>query len=311
MKRKIFLIAVLLMGLILAGCKSGGQEQAKIIGEVNGDKISQAEFDQHLKILKITYEQQVFGGTGKLDESKDKETIKRLEEQTFKEMVLQKILWQQAKEQGIKVSDSEVDKIMKQQDYKTFLAESGLEEKYFRQEMKTQILYWKLHDKITAKTTVSDEEAQAYYKENTSKYNEEGGIQISHILVDTEKEARDILAKLNNGADFAEMAQQYSNCPSKNQGGDLGLVNEGSNFVPEFQEAALKLQPGELTKESVKTEHGYHIIKAGEKKEAKSKSFDEAKNSVIADLKSEKKDKAFDQYLNNLYEKAEIKDLRK
>lgn len=311
MNKKILLITVLIMGLVLAGCKSSGQEQAKIIGEVNGDKISQAEFDQHLKILKITYEQQVFGGTGKLDESKDKETIERLEEQTFKEMVLQKILWQQAKEQGIKVSDSEVDKIIEQQDYKKFLEESGLEEKHFRQEMKTQILYWKLHDKVTAKTTVNDEEAKAYYEENINKYNEEGGIQISHILVAAEKEARDILAKLNDGADFAEMARQYSNCPSKNQGGDLGVVNENSNFVPEFQEAALKLQPGELTKEPVKTEHGYHLIKAGDKKEAQNKSFEEVKNSVMADLNNEKKDKAYNDYLNNLYEKAEIKDLRK
>ncbi|MDD2373629.1 MAG: SurA N-terminal domain-containing protein, partial [Syntrophomonadaceae bacterium] len=71
MNRKIVLIAVLIMGLILAGCKSGGQEQAKIVGEVNGDKISQAEYDQHFKILKLTYEQQVLGGSGKLDESKD------------------------------------------------------------------------------------------------------------------------------------------------------------------------------------------------------------------------------------------------
>lgn len=311
MNRKIFLIALLLMGLLLVGCKSGAEEQAKFIGEVNGDKISQTEFDQHLKILKLTYEQQIFGGTGKLDESKDQEIIKKLEEQTFKEMVLQKILWQQAKEHSIKVSDSEVDKILKQQDYTKFLEESGLEEKYFRQEMKTQILYWKLHDKVTAKTTVSDEEAKAYYEENTSKYSEEDGIQISHILVATEKEAGDILAKLNNGADFAEMARQFSNCPSKNQGGDLGLVNEGSNFVPEFQEAALKLQPGELTKEPVKTEHGYHLIKAGDKQEARTPSFEEVKNSVVTDLKNEKKDKAFEDYLKDLNEKADIKDFRK
>ena len=311
MNRKIVLIVALIMGLILAGCNSGAQEQAKIIGEVNGDKISQAEYDQHFKILKITYEQQFLGGSGKLDESKDQETIKKLKDQTFKEMVLQKILWQQAKERDIKISDSETDKILKQQDYKKFLEESGMEEKYFRQEMKTQILYWKLHDKVTAKTTVSDEEAKAYYEENISKYNEEGGIQISHILVATEKEARDILAKLNSGTDFADMARQYSTCPSKERGGDLGVVNEGSNYVPEFQEAALKLQPGELTKDPVKTEHGYHIIKAGDKKEAQTPSFEEVKNSVITDLESEKKDKAYNDYLSNLYEKAEIKDLRK
>lgn len=311
MNRKIFWVALLLLGLMLAGCKSDGGDTAKIIGEVNGDKISQTEFDQHLKILKLTYEQQVLGGSGKLDESKDQETIKRLEEQTFHEMVLQKILWQQAKEQGIKVSDSEIDKIMKQQDYEKFLEESGLDEKHFRQEMKTQMLYWKLHDKVTAKTKVNDEEAKAYYEKNISKYSETGGIQISHILVATEKEARDILAKLNGGADFADLARQYSTCPSKEQGGDLGPVNKGSDLVPEFKEAALRLQPGELTKEPVKTKFGYHIIKAGDKKEARTPSFEEVKNSVITDLKNEKKDKAYNDYLNNLNEKADIKDFRK
>ena len=318
MDRKIFLIALLIMGLILAGCKSdgvqeqtSGQEQAKIIGEVNGDKISQTEFDEHLKILKLFYEQQMWGGSQKLDESKDKETIEKLEEQTFKEMVMQKILWQQAKEQNIKISDSEIDKIMKQQDYKTFLEESGLDEKYFRQELKTQLLYGKLHDKVTGKTKVNDEEAKAYYEENISKYSEEGGIQISHILVATEKEARDILVKLNGGADFADLARQYSTCSSKEQGGDLGPVNEGSNLVPEFKEVALKLQPGELTKDPVKTQFGYHLIKAGDKKEAQTPSFEEVKNPVMADLKKEKKDKAFADYLKNLEDKAEIKDLRK
>lgn len=309
MNRKIFWVAVLLTGLlVLVGCKSDGGDTAKIIGEVNGDKINQAEFDQHYKILKMTYEQQVLG-MGELDEKKDQEVIEKLEKQTFENIVIQKILWQEAKEQNIKISDSEVEKNLGS-GYKEFLEEIGLEEKHFRQQIKTELLYQKLYDKVTAKTKVSDEEAQKYYEENISKYSEEGGIQIAHILVETEKEARDILAELNNGADFADLARQHSNCPSKEQGGDLGVVNESHNFVPEFKEAALKLQPGELTKEPVKTEHGYHLIKAGEKKEARSKSFEEAKNSVIIDLETEKKDKAFGDYLNNLYEKAEIKDLR-
>ena len=59
MKKRYFLAAVLLLALLAAGCQSGSQAQSKIIAEVNGDKITQTEFDQHLKLLKFTYEKQV------------------------------------------------------------------------------------------------------------------------------------------------------------------------------------------------------------------------------------------------------------
>lgn len=310
MKKKYFLIALLILGLLVAGCKPGSQAQSTVIAEVNGDKITQTEFDQHLKLLKFTYEKQVLG-TGKLDAVKDKETISKLEEQAYKEMILQKLLWQEAEKQKTEIKDSEVDEALKDQDIKTFLGDSGMEEKYFRQEMKTQILYWKIRDKVTAKISVNEEEAQKYYQDNIGQYTEPGGIQISHILVETEKEALDILAKIKAGSDFAELAKQYSTCSSKEQGGDLGIVSDSSNLVAEFKDVALKLQPGEITQEPVKSEFGYHIIKAGEKVESKIHSFEEVKNSVIGELENQKKDQAYGNYLENLNKKAEVKDLRK
>lgn len=310
MKKKYFLIALLILGLLVAGCKPGSQAQSTVIAEVNGDKITQTEFDQHLKLLKFTYEKQVLG-TGKLDAVKDKETISKLEEQAYKEMILQKLLWQEAEKQKTEIKDSEVDEALKDQDIKTFLGDSGMEEKYFRQEMKTQILYWKIRDKVTAKISVNEEEAQKYYQDNIGQYTEPGGIQISHILVETEKEALDILAKIKAGSDFAELAKQYSTCSSKEQGGDLGIVSDSSNLVAEFKDVALKLQPGEITQEPVKSEFGYHIIKAGEKVESKIHPFEEVRNSVIGDLENQKKDQAYGNYLENLNKKAEVKDLRK
>lgn len=311
MNKRYFLVALLLLGLLLAGCKSGSQAQSAVIAEVNGDKVTQTEFDQHLKLIRFTYEKQVLG-TGKLDDAKDKETISRLEEQAYKEMVLQKLLWQEAEKQKIKVNDSDVDKVLKGQDVESFLKDSGMEEKYFRQEMKTQILYWQIRDKVTGKISVDEEDALKYYQDNISQYTEPGGIKISHILVGTEKEAQDILGKLHAGGDFAELARQYSTCPSKEQGGDLGIINnETQNCDPDFKEAALKLQPGEITQQPVKSQFGYHIIKAGEKVESKIHPFEEVKNSVIADLENQKKDKAYQDYLEGLNKKAEVKDLRK
>lgn len=80
-----------------------------------------------------------------------------------------------------------------------------------------------------------------------------------HILVDTEQQANDILAQLEQGADFQKLAQQYSACPSKRNGGDLGEFRKG-DMVPAFDKAVFSC---ELLKPfgPVKTQFGYHLIK--------------------------------------------------
>ncbi|MEC5343710.1 peptidylprolyl isomerase PpiC [Brenneria populi] len=80
-----------------------------------------------------------------------------------------------------------------------------------------------------------------------------------HILVDTEQQAKDILAQLEQGADFQKMAQKYSTCPSKRNGGDLGEFHKG-DMVPAFDKAVFSC---ELLKPCgpVKTQFGYHLIK--------------------------------------------------
>jgi peptidyl-prolyl cis-trans isomerase C len=82
-------------------------------------------------------------------------------------------------------------------------------------------------------------------------------IQASHILVKTEKEADFILAELKNKKSFPELAQKYSMCPSKSQGGDLGWFGKGM-MVPEFEQAAFNAKLNIPVK--VKTEFGWHVI---------------------------------------------------
>ncbi|MFT7616320.1 MAG: peptidyl-prolyl cis-trans isomerase C [Candidatus Woesearchaeota archaeon] len=84
-------------------------------------------------------------------------------------------------------------------------------------------------------------------------------IQASHILVKTEKEAIDILAEIKQGADFANQAKKHSSCPSKNQGGDLGMFSRGM-MVKEFEDAGFALEVGKIS-EPVKTQFGWHLIK--------------------------------------------------
>jgi parvulin-like peptidyl-prolyl isomerase len=84
-------------------------------------------------------------------------------------------------------------------------------------------------------------------------------IRASHILVDTEEEAKSLKARIDGGADFAQLAAGHSNCPSSEQGGDLGFFRRGM-MVKAFEDAAFALAKGQVSG-PVKTEFGWHLIK--------------------------------------------------
>ncbi len=85
-------------------------------------------------------------------------------------------------------------------------------------------------------------------------------ITAKHILVEKKSLAEEIIEKINGGALFEEMAREYSTCPSKKKGGNLGEFGRGQ-MVKEFEIEAFKLQKGQMTQVPVKTKFGYHIIK--------------------------------------------------
>jgi len=96
-----------------------------------------------------------------------------------------------------------------------------------------------------------------YVKETPARQE----ISARHILVQTESEAKDVLAQLKKGADFSELAKTRSIDPTaKEQGGDLGFFTR-EEMVPEFSDAAFKLKDGEISPAPVKTQYGWHIIK--------------------------------------------------
>ena len=79
-----------------------------------------------------------------------------------------------------------------------------------------------------------------------------------HILVETEKECADLKAQIKDGADFGELAQKHSKCPSKAKGGDLGEFGQGQ-MVPEFDKVVFNEEVG-VAHGPVKTDFGYHIL---------------------------------------------------
>jgi peptidyl-prolyl cis-trans isomerase C len=89
-------------------------------------------------------------------------------------------------------------------------------------------------------------------------------VRASHILVNTEQEAKNIIAQLNAGSKFEELAKKHSSCPSGQKGGDLGFFTRGK-MVPEFEQAAFGLKNGQVSG-PVRTAFGFHIIKVTDTK---------------------------------------------
>ncbi len=168
-----------------------------------------------------------------------------------------------------------------------------------------QVLIHELLSKeIQQKVGVKEEEIKGYYESHKSEFGEPEKIKARHILVDSEKEAKRILKKLNKGADFAAVAKKKSKCPSKDKGGDLGFFDKG-RMAKEFEEAAFNLKVGEMSG-IVKTQFGWHIIKLEERQAAKVKPYSEASAFIKRVLSAKKQEQLFNVYIQDLKDKNKV-----
>ena len=172
----------------------------------------------------------------------------------------------------------------------------------FKEELarvKEQLLTQYAISKAVDGVTVTDIEARKFYDENKDKFQGQPVVSASHILVSREAEANEIKAKIESGEmSFEDAAKQYSSCPSKARGGDLGEFGRGQ-MVPEFEQAAFDMEIGEL-RGPVKTQFGYHLIRLDGKKTSEPVSFDQAKDMIKARLYDEKRQKAYQSKVNQL-----------
>lgn len=116
------------------------------------------------------------------------------------------------------------------------------------------------------KDSVTEDALNARYEEEVARLPKEQ-LSASHILVETEEEAADLIAQLEDGADFAALAEEHSKDPgSAQRGGSLGNFTPGRMVKP-FEDAAMALEVGEMTEEPVKSQFGYHIIRLDDRGE--------------------------------------------
>ena len=154
-------------------------------------------------------------------------------------------------------------------------------------------------DKAISAVKVTDEDVKKYYEENKEQFVTGESVNASHILVSSEEEALDVLAKINGGdVTFEEAAQTYSSCPSKDAGGSLCDFTRGQ-MVPEFDTAVFEMGVGEIAG-PVKTQFGYHIIKLNAKNESKALDLAEIRGELEQMLYSEKRREAYERKINQL-----------
>ena len=161
-------------------------------------------------------------------------------------------------------------------------------------------------------SSVTDADKQSYFNANKDAFNG-AKVKASHVLIDTRnlktdaelEEAKKMIdivkIEIDKGADFAEMARKYSNCPSAENGGDIGFFQRKGSIVEEFAVVAFAMKAGEIS-EPVKTQFGYHIIKVTEKEDGKDVNYADVSDMVdfvYMQLKTES-------LLKELHDKAEI-----
>ena len=278
MKKLAILITAI---LLVCGVQARSQQLLDGIAAIVGDEII---LDSEVAQYAITLALQM-----KLDIQKEPQKFEELRKNTLQNLVVQKILLAQAREDSIMVEDSQVDQVLDQQ-VNQWIQQIGSErkvEEYFgspirkvkrrvRREVREHLLVEKLQQEKLQKIKITRQEVEQFYQTMRDSLPEiKESVEISHVLrevtpsTESKQKARNkiagILQRLRSGEDFAELARQYSEDPgSAAKGGELGFIQRG-DFVKDFEEVAFALQPGQLS-DIVETQFGFHIIQLLERR---------------------------------------------
>ncbi len=152
-------------------------------------------------------------------------------------------------------------------------------------------------DRVRAEVKLDEAEIKKYYSQHLAEYQVPERVKVSHILfktegktadetATTERKAREVLAQIKAGGDFADLARENSEDSSAANGGDIGWIVRGQT-VKEFEDAAFTMKPGQVS-DLIKTTYGFHIIKVFEKQTAHLQTFEEVRGQIREQLERQK-----------------------
>lgn len=273
------LIAAALCAAALFGCQGGtpstdskpaAKNDGQVLADVNSGSITTGDFNRELKNLPDYLKAMADTPEGR--------------KEMLDTMVIRELILQQAAKDGLDKGAEIEDKM--------------------RDLKKRLIVEAFLKKKVEIESQVSDADLQKFYEQNKEKFKSGEQIKASHILVKTEKEAKDVLAQIKAGGNFEELAKKSSVDSSAAKGGDLGWFGKGS-MVPVFEKAALALKEGQVS-DVVKSDFGFHIIKLTGKRAAGIRPLEEVKDQIKGAIMPSKQQEIFQKIKEELKKNAKI-----
>ena len=165
--------------------------------------------------------------------------------------------------------------------------------------VKEQLLMEYAISKCVDSVRVTEDEVRGYYDSHKDEMTEGETVNASHILVDSEEKANEILASIQAGeVSFEDAARDNSSCPSSSQGGNLGDFGRGQ-MVPEFDQACFEMEEGEV-RGPVKTQFGYHLIRLNKKSPAVALSYNDVRAQLYEQITRERQQAAYQSKINQL-----------
>lgn len=253
--------------------------------------------------------------------SKGLDKRERYKKEALDGLIEEELLYKEALKRGLQVSEEAIEAVIKEnikrlgskKRFEEVLKGRGLSLKAFRERVKKAQLVQALLREIKKESSYSEEELRDYYEKNKSRFKRPESLHLYHILIKVnpsmpnEEDIKGALAKelrerIDRGEDFRDIASRYSEDPYRVKAGDLGFVHRGQLSPDELEQAAFALKEGEIAG-PIRTIHGFHIIKAGERRpeevldfasvkerlsqELEDKRFKEKKKDLITKLKRE------------------------
>ncbi|MGM0499329.1 MAG: peptidyl-prolyl cis-trans isomerase [Bacillota bacterium] len=337
LKKKILIIsAIMLLVLSIPVIAQDAQdinetvteETPEVAAYVNGNEISMQELEQFAGVrnilMQLLQSNQEFASVILQTES-GQNVVEEFRKLKLEQLVTNELLVQEAKDRGIEVSNDEMNNIFDQQ-VNALREQNNLNEEQLEKAIQQQgfesmqqykdmffennmngFLVNKLREEVINEVEVSDEEAKEFYDNNKQQFETAEQKRVSHILFDEKTKAEEVLAEIESGADFAEMAREHSTGPTSEKGGDLGFITAGERGLDEtFRDAAMALNVGEVSSEPVETQFGFHLIKVTDFREAGVRDFEEVKSQIKNQLRSQKQSQTFQEFVESLREAAEI-----
>jgi len=294
------------------------QDPGAMVASVNGVSINAGEVALTVKGLLAQY------GAG-MPEEQLQALEPKLREQAVENLISKRLLIQEADKLNIQPTDQDIEteianvstQFPSPEVFQEQLAAMGVSQEQLRKDVQEHLKVKGVFEQATASLQpVTEEEINSFYAEKKDTFKVAEQVRASHILFKIEqdaseetralkrKELEDVRERILGGADFAELATEYSDCPSKQRGGDLGLFERG-RMLKEFEDAAFAMAPGDIS-DVVETQFGYHVIKVTEHNEPRTLALEDVHDEVANYLKTSREETAFESYLQNLRQNAQI-----